>query len=71
MNQDEIMSTRIKYYLSIMVSQKFSFSKAVSVYHCDTLMKIQQEQFLINDGDQNWLRHGLKVVPYKIQRLDI
>lgn len=39
---------------------------AVSCYECEYLLKIQEEQFLINGGDISWLTGGLKKIDPKL-----
>lgn len=60
MNKQDILPITWKYYLSIM---------AVSCYECEYLLKIQEEQFLLNGGDVSWLTEGLKIVDPKLQRI--
>lgn len=60
MNNLSILPVAYRYYLSIM---------AVSCYNCDYLLKIQEEQFLINGGDSEWLRLGLKFVDPKLRHI--
>ena len=47
MNGENVLPITHRYYLSIM---------AVSCYDCDYLLKVQEEQFVMNGGDINWLR---------------
>ena len=58
--QQDILPITWKYYISIM---------AVSCYECEYLLKIQEEQFLLNGGDVQWLTEGLKRVDKKLRRL--
>ena len=57
MNNQTVLPVTYKYYLSIM---------AVSCYNCEHLLKIQEEQFILNGGDPSWLKKGLKVVDTKL-----
>lgn len=50
MHNDEILPITWKYYIAIM---------AVSCYECDHLIKLLEEQFLINNGNIEWLTNGL------------
>ncbi len=49
-----------KYFIAIM---------AVSTIKCEYLLKQLEESFLQGGGDVNWLIHGLKAVPHKLQKL--
>ena len=40
---------------------------AVSCYNCDYLLKILEEQFILNDGDIKWLHYGLKAADPKLR----
>ncbi|CDW89406.1 p53 regulated pa26 nuclear protein [Stylonychia lemnae] len=57
MNSLNILPVTHRYYLSIM---------AVSCYNCEYLLKIQEEQFILNGGDIKWLQKGLKAVDPKL-----
>ncbi len=58
--QDDALPVTWKYYLSIM---------AVSLYDCEYLLKILEEQFLLYGGDVSWLTHGLSKTDQKLKRL--
>ena len=40
---------------------------AVSCYECDYLLKVLEEQFVLNDGDPRWLQLGLQAAEPKLQ----
>ncbi len=42
---------------------------AVSCYNCEYLLKIQEEQFILNGGDPKWLKKGLKAVDPKLAHI--
>jgi hypothetical protein len=42
---------------------------AVSLYDCEYLLKILEEQFLLYGGDVSWLTHGLSKTDQKLKRL--
>mmetsp|Transcript_42704 Transcript_42704/g.30800 ORF Transcript_42704/g.30800 Transcript_42704/m.30800 type:complete len:80 (+) Transcript_42704:843-1082(+) len=42
---------------------------AVSCYDCEYLIKILEDQFLLVNGDIDWLTQGLKSVDPKLQRI--
>eukprot|EP00347_Sterkiella_histriomuscorum_P015870 403355371 len=60
MNTQNILPVTHRYYLSIM---------AVSCYNCEYLLKIQEEQFILNGGDPEWLQKGLKAVDPKLAHI--
>ena len=60
MNKEDILPVTWKYYIAIM---------AVSCYECEYLLKILEEQFLLNGGDEDWLNLGLKGADSKLLRL--
>jgi hypothetical protein len=47
-----------RYYLAIM---------AVSCYNCDYLLKVLEEQFILNGGDLDWIVHGLDSADVKLK----
>jgi len=57
MNGQSVLPITYRYYLSIM---------AVSCYNCEYLLKIQEEQFILNGGDINWLKKGIKAADPKL-----
>ena len=57
LNNQTVLPVSYRYYLSIM---------AVSCYNCEYLLKIQEEQFILNGGDPCWLKKGLKAVDSKL-----
>lgn len=40
---------------------------AVSAYNCEYLRNIIEELFILIDGEQSWLDHGIQVVDKKLQ----
>jgi len=60
MEKDDVLTSVQKYYISIM---------AVSCYDCEYLLKILEEQFLLNGGNIEWLTSGLSKADRKLQRL--
>jgi hypothetical protein len=42
---------------------------AASVYECESLVNIVEEQFIIIGGDPQWLVQGLQAVDPKLQAL--
>jgi len=60
MNEDEILPPAWKYYIAI---------QAVSCYECEYLLKILEEQYLLNGGRMDWITEGLKKVDPKLQKL--
>lgn len=60
MNGSNVLPITHRYYLSIM---------AVSCYNCEYLLKIQEEQFVMNGGNIQWLQNGLKSVDPKLRHI--
>jgi len=50
-----------KYYIGIMAS---------ATIKCEFLFKHLEAEFLLNDGDENWLIYGLEAVPEKLRKLE-
>lgn len=59
-SENDIFPKYINYYLGIM---------AISLYNCEYLLQILQEQFLLAGGPLEWLLFGLKKVDPKIARI--
>ena len=59
-SENDIFPKYINYYLGIM---------AISLYNCEYLLQILQEQFLLAGGPLEWLLFGLKKVDPKISRI--
>ena len=59
-SENDIFPKYINYYLAIM---------AISLYNCEYLLQILQEQFLLAGGPLEWLLFGLKKVDPKIARI--
>ena len=57
---DDVLPLSWKFYIAIM---------AVSCYDCEYLIKILEDQFLLVNGDIDWLTQGLKSVDPKLQRI--
>jgi hypothetical protein len=60
MNMHTVLPVQYRYYLSIM---------AVSCYNCDYLLKILEEQFILNEGNPKWLKYGLKSADSKLRAI--
>lgn len=60
MVKDSIIPRKWKYYLAIM---------AVSTIKCEYLLKHLEQEFLLLDGDEDYLNFGLKFIPEKLQKL--
>lgn len=58
--EEDVLPVSWKYYIAIM---------AVSCYQNTYLIKILEEQFLLNGGHTDWLIEGLKKVDKKLQNL--
>lgn len=54
---DDVLPLTWKFYIAIM---------AVSCYDCEYLIKILEDQFLLYNGDIDWLTQGLKSVDPKL-----
>ena len=59
-NDRGVLKLNQKLYLGIM---------AVSCYNCDYLLKILEEQFVLNGGDLEWITEGLKKVDPRLSKL--
>lgn len=57
MEKDDVLPIAWKYYIAIM---------AVSCYDCEYLLKILEEQFILNNGNVEWLTSGLSQVDKKL-----
>ena len=60
MSDNCILSLEAKFYLGVM---------AVSCYNCDYLLKILEEQFILNEGNPKWLKYGLKSADSKLRAI--
>ena len=60
MNMHTVLPVQYRYYLSIM---------AVSCYNCDYLLKILEEQSILNEGNPKWLKYGLKSADSKLRAI--
>lgn len=60
MTHEDALPITWKYYIAIM---------AVSCYECDYLLKLLEEQFLLNGGNVVWLTKGMKKIDKKLKRL--
>ena len=60
MNNQSMLPIAHRYYLAIM---------AVSCYNCEYLIKILEEQFVLNEGDPQWLAQGILAVDPKLRVL--
>ena len=58
MNSHTVLTASYRYYLAIM---------AVSCYNCEYLLRILEEQYVLNGGDQSWLSIGLEAVDPKLR----
>lgn len=60
MSHEDVLPITWKYYIAIM---------AISCYECEYLLKLLEEQFLLNGGDVEWLTKGLKKIDRKLEKL--
>lgn len=60
MIHEDVLPVTWKYYIAIM---------AISCYECEYLLKLLEEQFLLNGGNVEWLTKGLKKIDKKLERL--
>ena len=58
-NDSDVMRRDQKLYLAIM---------AVSVYQCDYMLNILEEQFVLEGGDLTWITEGLHKVDPRLAR---
>ena len=58
-NDRGVLKLNQKLYLGIM---------AVSCYNCEYLLKILEEQFVLNGGDLEWITEGLKKVDPRLSK---
>jgi hypothetical protein len=56
----DVLPVSWRYYIAIM---------AVSCYECEYLLKLLEEQFLLNGGEVEWLSLGLKRADKKLKVL--
>lgn len=68
MNGENCLPTSWRYYLSIMVLH-FLILKAVSCFKNEYLLKVQEEQFLLNGGSAEWIRNGMEKIPEKLKKI--
>jgi hypothetical protein len=60
MSHEDVLPITWKYYIAIM---------AISCYECEYLLKLMEEQFLLNGGNVEWLTKGLKKIDKKLEKL--
>lgn len=52
----------------LVLSEKIWLFQAAGRHQCSYLIALQKQEFLLQGGDQNWLR-GLKCIPQKLRNL--
>lgn len=62
MTHEDVLPVTWKYYIAIM---------AISCYECEYLLKLLEEQFLLNGGNVGWLTKGFRKIDKKLERLSI